>query len=116
MKLFRYLLINSLFVVCLYLGLYEEIEGFKNISIFYCWLAFIASVLALVMTTEKNMKACSKKYTPRPIAKWFDVSFDLLVTCTLIYYGFIFTGIAYLLHIAFIDYYHEQMEKQNEIT
>ena len=98
MKLFRWFLINSLFAACLYWGFYVGVDGAKNVSIFYVWVAFALSLLSFSDEFVNHLKK-KKPQVPR----WLDYSFDLSVVFFLVWFGFIFSGIAYFIHLLLIQ-------------
>lgn len=60
------LVINALFVVFLYLGFYNDIQGAKNVAVFYIWLTIVIGMLYLfVPKNEKNKTNAIK--IPLPI-------------------------------------------------
>ncbi len=106
MKLFRYLGFNIGFAVCIYYGLYEGVEGAKNIAIFYAWFVFILSLFMFSDTVVEKIK----ETRPNPtVPRWFDVTIDIFLLFSIIYAGWVITSIAYVIHMLLTHARYDEM-------
>lgn len=93
-KQFNWLFFNGLFLAAIYYGLFEGINGAKNIAIFVAWLTFIISLSMLHDDVVKIIKK-NGKYMPQ----WVDAIFDICVICSFLWFGYFITAIAYLISV-----------------
>lgn len=103
MRLFRYILCNAIFAGCLWFGIIEGISGAANVAIVWIWVVFATSLFLLydeaIASYRKNGKL---------LPLWVDQVFDLCVILFLVWNGWIASGIAYLIHTAFIAVAHRK--------
>jgi len=102
----RYLVINGIFGVCIFLGFYGELagvtvetsEGAKNIGLFIAWATGILSliiVLALLGARDKMVDEIGKEYEPS-VPYIIDLVFDLFIISTIIWFGHFVLAVLYL--------------------
>jgi hypothetical protein len=94
MKLLRYFLFNGIFVACLWLGMVEHIDGFKNVALAIAWFTFAMSICASLVvgnTTTEGLSEMPSMSAP----PWIDRSFDFSVILFLMFHGYFVTGAAY---------------------
>lgn len=102
MRLFKYIVINLIFVVSIYYGAVEGVAGAENLALFITWIMIIISPLFLVDEVIESKEI--REILQNPIVpRWFDVALDLSILGAFIYYGWIITGVGYLLHILIIN-------------
>lgn len=94
-RFFRWLAVNSVFAVMVYLGTYGQIDGAKNVAIAFAWIGLITSFIAPVEAVAREFH----KTRPSDTMIVVDVCHDIIIACVMFWYGWIFTGIAYLIHI-----------------
>jgi len=108
-KIVKYTLINILFVATIYYGFVENIEGAERLSLVIAWFIIICSWCAL---SDQVIELLSKN--PPVIPRSIDVTFDFLVCAAFIWFGAVWTGAFYLLHIFLIMAARENAAKLNE--
>lgn len=98
----RWTATNALFLVFGYLALVQDINGAKNVLQFYIWFAFATSILVL---TPPGIKQMSEHPEKMPSRTWqvIDVIFDTACIIVLVWYGWVWASIAYLLHMLFMQ-------------
>lgn len=110
MKLFTYIFRNTVFATMLYLGLHEGSQGALNVAIFFVWFSFVAS---WAMTQESVIAEAIKVNKKPSVPRWVDGAFDFCVLCSLIWYGWIIAGIAYLIHSLLLqDFWSKVLKKE----
>ena len=104
MKFLRYTAINVLFVVLIYLALFEKMSGAENLLIFMIWLLFIVTSLSstdggfkIFMDSISKPGKLPAVMTFYPVKK-FDRLLDIAIVGTLIWHSWWWMGILYLIH------------------
>lgn len=97
MKTIKYILVNSAFAACLYFGLYENVEGAENVAVFYAWLMFFCSTMMVTDVGKKSIKDNLSK-NGLSVPRALDAIFGIAATCAFVWYGFVWTGLFYLIH------------------
>lgn len=113
MNIFRWFLFNGLFATGMYYAFYVGVEGALNVVIFYAWFGFVISLCALHESCVNAFREKLKSpawLMPRHI----DVIFDFSIVCVFVWYGHLFTGVAYLIHIFFIAAAWEKAKEPQE--
>jgi len=113
MNIFRWFLANGVFGACIYLGLYHGIDGARNVALFWAWFGFVISIAAMqdaVIDSLRQKINNNEWLMPRHI----DVIFDLACVCAFVWYGHLFTGIAYLIHIFCLAHAWDEAKKPAE--
>jgi len=98
MKLLRYFLFNGIFVACLWLGMVEHIDDFKNVALAIAWFTFamsICSSLVVWNTTTEELSEMPSMSASMSVPPWIDGSFDFAVVLFLMFHGYFVTGAAY---------------------
>ena len=102
----RYIVINGIFVACLYYGFAEGMDGPLNVALAIGWITAVLGIIILLafVADEEKMTAkiaeeLEKKDAKFGMPKWFDVIFDIAVTITFLWFGHIFLSVLYGLHI-----------------
>lgn len=111
MRLFRWIIINLIFVISLYLGLFLGIEGAKNVALFMAWFSILASIFTLHEDVQEAFRKVFKK-SGRTTPKSLNIAFDVCVIGAFVWAGFIFTGAAYLVHFILIEALWDRLEKE----
>jgi len=93
MKKIKYLVVNGVFCVLMYLAYFKDIKNAENVVIFWSWFLFVLSLFAI---TDDGVKSFSK--TKRSFPEWVDLTFDTIFIGVFIWFGSFFTGTAYLMH------------------
>lgn len=110
MKLFRWILLNSLFVATIYYGLFEEVEGAKNVALGMAWVSIF---LSFFLPTEKAVEAT--KDLKRTVPAWISVTLDIVVTLAFLWCGYAVTAALYFLHILLTEvFWRKKEDKQAE--
>lgn len=71
-KKIKYLLINSIFVACIYYGYVEHIEGAERVALFIAWLSIVVSFFALSDTFVETLRK-NKPSFPKLVDRTFDL-------------------------------------------
>lgn len=96
MKTLRYFLINGFFAYSIYAGLVLKQGGFLNIALFMGWFTSVSSFALL----NKEVKQKAKKdLLNQTVPTYFDVTFDLCVSASFVYFGYIWLPIFYVIHM-----------------
>ena len=82
MRELKWFAVNGLFAVGIYYGFQEEIQGAKNIVLFYAWLNI---VLTMFILHEDIIKQIAKK--GRSVPKEFNALYDIAITSVFAWYG-----------------------------
>ena len=98
MKVIRYVVGNGLFVYLIYLALWQEIQGAQNLLVFIVWFMGVTSLATL--SEDVRRKIAEKGIS---VPRWVDVSFDLTVTCVLVWHGWIFSALVYLFNLMLVQ-------------
>lgn len=108
-RLIKWFALNTIFALCLYFGLYENIDGARNVAIFIAWFCFSVSLFALHEDVINSIKSKG-----RSVPVFVDVTFDLSVIFALVWSGWIITAIAYVIHAMIIFSAHEKEPKESK--
>lgn len=100
----RWLLMNGLFLMSIYFGFVEEVEGAKNIALFIAWAT---SIIGLSSYSDIVIKEIFKKQS-RLVNRTLYVSFCSCVLFVFLWYGHIVLSIFYLLHIIALGRLHDE--------
>ena len=76
----KYMLLNSVFVICIYYGLFLGNEMAANIAYFIAWITIICSFFALSDEVVKRMAEEGRHCIPA----WFDGAFDIAVVLSFV--------------------------------
>lgn len=93
-----YVLMNGTFLIMLMIAILQESEGAKNVALFMAWGMAIISPFSVADDCVKHLAKHG-----RSMPAWLDISFDLFVCGFMLWHGWIYTGIAYSLHTAFMS-------------
>lgn len=93
-------LINSVFPILLYLGLWREIKGFENLLVFVCWVNLAVNASTLL---ENEAKRKLRLERGREVPRCVSSGLDLMVVYCLVFAGHLWTAGAILLAIVFDD-------------
>lgn len=113
MKFQRWFFINGLFVFVLYLAVYKNIIGAERIIIFLTWTMFLVAALSCHPDVIKKLRE-KKKAVLFTVPFWVDLTYDIIITLVLIWYGFTATAAAYLGHIVCLSCVRKELEKEQE--
>ncbi len=108
-KILKYTLINIVFVAAIYYGFVEHVEGAERLALAIAWFIIICSWAAL---SDQVIELLSKN--PPVIPRSIDITFDFLVCAAFIWFGAVWTGAFYLIHIFLIMEAREKAAKLNE--
>lgn len=87
----RWTIGNSIFMICIVLGLIKDVSGAKNVAFLMAWITIVCSFMVL---HKDILKAMQKK---EKIAKELDQTFDWVVIAFFAWYGHIVTAIFYVI-------------------
>ena len=107
MKQFKYFIINGIFAACIYFGLFENIEGAKNLTLFIAWLSIIMSMF---MLTDAAQEALVKQGGPS-VPRWFDITLDIAVIGIFVWLNWTWTAAGYTLHMFMLIAAWQEVEK-----
>lgn len=88
---------NAAFGYLLWLATFRKVEGAENVVVFWTWFLTIVSFAYL---TDGVLSKMAEIGPTVPAA--IDVAFDLAVICTMVWYGWSITGMAYMLHFVLL--------------
>lgn len=116
MKSAKWVLINGLLGICLYFGYVEEVEGAKNIALFIAWLAIVSNILMFFIDSDKMV--LQMKEEGRSVPSFISITYSLLVTGFLLWFGASVTGVFYFVKISIVEFWwgkiREIKEEQSE--
>jgi hypothetical protein len=108
MKTLIWLVVNSVFAVCVYMGFIQRHEGAYNVAMFMAWFTIVFSVPMLFESTLKAMQAQGRSI---PVA--LNSVFDLSITFVMVWSGAWVTGFFYLIHSAIQQYAWNEVDKMD---
>lgn len=106
MKLIRYIVFNLIFAACIYFGLFEGVEGAKNVVLFVAWLSGIVSLVCLSDTVVEAMKDQQPS-----VPRWIDIIYDIFIVAVFVWFAYWLTAIVYMIHIILLQGMWEKIEK-----
>ena len=106
--MFKYLLINGGLVVSLYFGMVSGITGAMNVGLFILWVTIIISGFLLIEDVRKEENVVTALQN-LPVPRSIDRIFDIGIVLSLVWYGWIITGIGYFIHMIIIHYVFEEV-------
>ena len=98
----------STFIACLGAGTVLDINGAANIALFHVWMSFVFSFAMLSNKTVLVVQAKGPFAAPR----WLDLCIDTYAVLLMLWYGWIFSAIAYTIHIALMQRVHDPLPTQ----
>lgn len=93
MKKYMPLIVNFLFLVALYFGFFQHVEGAKNIALFYIWINIVVALLYF----HKNAKAPESTGQYIKLPKFIKISIVVLTTFVLVWSAYWVTAVLYSL-------------------
>lgn len=114
MKIFRYLIVNVLFLTALVLGIFFDVEGAENIARFWVFVLFFISI-SFCLKEEVGLEVASKspciknKFLDR-----VDLLFDLFCLGIIIYDGWYILGSLYFLHVAIMAAFRDDVRQKEQ--
>jgi hypothetical protein len=103
-----YFVINGIFAYCTVMGLMYGVEGALNLSLFIAWAI---SLLSLAFLSDEFQKKVFEEQPKSPVPAWIDTGFDLFIIGMFVWYGAIFTAIAYSIHLILVLGYRKNREE-----
>ena len=94
MKAATNIVINILFLVLIYCGLFLGHEGATNIGVFWAWVISVVTIIGYLMGSADQLKGRS-----RSIPAWLSHTFDLIALLAFLYYGYIWLSVFYASHV-----------------
>jgi len=96
----RWSLINGIFGVSLYYGLFENVNGALNIALFMAWIsAVLGSMILFIESMRKEVIKNFLKEDRVLMPGYIDITFDFVVLLTLLWFNYIWLPIFYACHI-----------------
>ena len=94
---------NGLFALTTYLGLYENIEGAKNIAVFWAWLISICSLVLFSNKVTKAMIENNEKKGQKFVSRSLDISFSSIIIGIFVWFNYIVLPIFLFLQIVAVS-------------
>lgn len=94
MRILKWALWNGIFATFLYFGLVRGVSGAENVAVFVVWSLGVISLFSL---SDEAVKTMVKKGFSVPI--YIDIIFDFSVLVCLLWFSYIWAGMAYFIHI-----------------
>ncbi len=104
-RLTQYIIFNVIFLVSIYFGFFENVEGAKNLALFIAWVTSLMGTLILLAfliessdkTSNFSKSLCRhpEHVVPYPI----DLILDLIAVGVFIWFNHFILGIFYFLHM-----------------
>lgn len=91
---FYWFLANGAFAAGMYLAYFKGIKNAESVVIFYTWALAIISLAYTSDDVIQKIRERGGRSVPAPI----DVTFDIAVITTFVWFGAIATGAAYLVY------------------
>ena len=98
MRVIRYICTYAVFFAFMYFGLYEGIDGARNVLMGYAWFVFAISLLSL---TNPMIELFREK--GRVIPNYIDVPIDIIIAGAFIWFGMFWTGAAFVVHVFMVE-------------
>lgn len=92
-----WILINGLFVISIYFGVFKNNPTAENITLIFAWFTSIIGIISLSLDLNKINP--DKLALPTATKNRIDILFDIIVTIIFINQSWFFTGIIYGIHI-----------------
>jgi hypothetical protein len=102
---------SALLVSMLYLGIIQGMEGAVRVASFLIWMTFVFS---LFMLSNEFVQVINKMGRP-PMPRWVDVAFDLTLVMFLLWHGWVFSGVAYFIHIMLFQRRYEDLASMADV-
>ena len=109
MKTIKWLLFAAGQAALFYLAFIEGINGALNIVLFLVWGLFLLSFFVF----NDEFVNTSQGRTPS-VPRWLDVTTDLIFVGVLVWFGHVFTAMAYMIHILFLQIGWDKILKEAE--
>lgn len=96
-KRLRWALLNGILGAFVWFGVVQGHSGLGNVVVFYSWFCV---VLAVVGAGVLFLGVATNALSPLPpfsVPRWVDIGFDLTITGAMVWSGWMFTAMAYLL-------------------
>lgn len=103
-------IINALFVICFYFGFVENVEGARNVALFYIW-TIIAVVLTMAAYPDDEAKRIKKAKEPNVMPRSIHITIQFAVLIGLLWYGWWITAVFYVIAVAMIHKMWEDKDK-----
>lgn len=96
MKTLRWIGFNTLYVALMVAGLGFDIKGAANVLLVLTWFMICLSPFLLTGDVIKHIEENGLS-----VPNWVDLSLDIGIFTALVWYGWMWTGAFYVLHIMF---------------
>ena len=96
-RILEWLAINTIFVIALYFALFENVIGAQRLVIFFTWFTAISALMVMHPDTTATLRK-----TGRAIPAWIDAMYDAAVLGLLVWFGWWWTAIGYLIHVSLL--------------
>lgn len=108
MRTLKWVILNGLFMVALWLGLREGVQGAANAAVFFSWVMFVSYLACSLDSVVKDM---ADLLTESPVPGWLDRAYDLLVVAFLAWHAYWLTAVAFLAAAAALGVAREKAKK-----
>lgn len=96
MKFIRWALLNGAVAAFAYFGFVQGVEGAANVAMVMLWVTIAISPIAI------SEKISSELREQRYWYKVVDTAYDISMTVFLLWIGFMWTGVFYMIHMLLI--------------
>ena len=106
---FLWLLTNALFCTGVYFGVVKGVVGVERIVVVFVFLIAITAPFMFTKISQAQIKNLG-----RSIPKFIDIPYDIIIICVFLWFGWLYTGIAYLIHTIFYHTAIDEALKEDE--
>lgn len=106
---FWYIIVNSIFAISIYYGLFMGHEGATNIVYFIAWVEIISSFCAINDNVYERMKK-----EGRSAPHWISLPLNFIVVICFVYKGMFFTAFFYGLGAVLIESAWNKIEEEKQ--
>lgn len=105
------IIFQVVFISCFYIGFFENVEGARNVSLFYIWLMIVATFVSASnkKTHEEQVKEANKRGV---IPAWAHISIQCFVIFGLLWNAWWITAVVFLIAVGLI---HNEWEKETKL-
>lgn len=107
----KWTVVNSAALAVMYYGLVLGVEGAANLAQFYVWATF---TLSLVLLSDDVVRDLQKSSGLPVVMAWLGLSVDFLIVAVLVWYGWMWSAAAFLVHMVLMNRLRKPMPPKED--